>query len=267
MDRLLARLERRFGRLAIEGLPALLAGGMLVVLVLAYVNPRTLSLLTLSPPAVRRGEVWRLVTYLFLPQGSASSFWTLFNIYWVWLVAAGLEAEWGAFKLNAYYFLGMLGTTGAAFLVGSAVGNFYLNVSLVLAFATIFPSFEVRLFWILPVPMKFLGWLAFAYALYEAVNGDWVVRAAIIASLSNYLLFFAGDILRLLRGSQLQARQAARRASSAPPPALADLARACAICGAREADGADIRVCSCEKCKAATGGQARTLCLEHARAH
>ncbi len=39
--------------------------------------------------------------------------------------------------------------------------------------------------------------------------------------------------------------------------------RVCAICGKREADGADIRVCSCEKC----GGKPRTLCLEHARNH
>jgi hypothetical protein len=266
MDRLLARLERRFGWLAIEGLPWLLAGGMLIVFVLAYTNPRILSLLTLSPAAVRRGEVWRLVTYLFLPEGSSSSYWTLFNIYWVWLVASGLEAEWGAFKLNVYYFLGMLGTTAAAFLVGSAVGNFYLDLSLVLALATVFPNYEILLFWILPVPMKVIGWLSFAFVLYEAVNGDWIVRAAIIASLSNYLLFFSGEIVRILRGSQLQARQAARRASSAPPP-LAGGTRACAICDAREADGADIRVCSCETCKAATGGKSRTLCLEHARAH
>ena len=49
------------------------------------------------------------------------------------------------------------------------------------------------------------------------------------------------------------------------PPARAG--KTCAICGATEADGADIRVCSCEKCKAATGGAARELCLEHARNH
>jgi hypothetical protein len=39
--------------------------------------------------------------------------------------------------------------------------------------------------------------------------------------------------------------------------------RVCAICGVGEGDGADIRVCSCEKC----GGQQRALCLKHARNH
>ena len=36
-----------------------------------------------------------------------------------------------------------------------------------------------------------------------------------------------------------------------------------AICGARQDDGADIRVCNCEKC----GNKTRELCLEHARNH
>jgi hypothetical protein len=266
MDRLLARLERRLGRFAIEGLALFLAGGMLIVFLLSYANHQILSLLTLAPDAVRRGEVWRLVTYVFIPDGS-SPLWVFLNIYWIWMVTAALEGEWGAFKLNVYFLAGMLGTTVAAFLVGHAAGNFYLDLSLVLALATLFPRFEIRLFGILPIEMRWIGWLSFAYVLYEAANGDWVTRAAIIASLSNYLLFFWGEILRVIRGRQVQARQAARRASSAPPPALAAQGRACAICDKRESDGADIRVCSCEKCKAATGGQSRSLCLEHARAH
>jgi hypothetical protein len=264
MDRLLARLERRLGRFAIEGLALFLAGGMLIVFLLGYANHQILSLLTLSPDAILRGQVWRLVTYVFIPDGT--SYWVFFNIYWIWMVTAALEAEWGAFKLNVYFLAGMLGTTAAAFLVGHAAGNFYLDLSLVLALATLFPRFEIRIFGILPVEMRWIGWLSFAYVLYEAANGDWVTRAAIIASLSNYLLFFWGDILRVFRGRQLQARQAARRASSAPPAASTQ-GRACAICGARESDGADVRVCSCEKCKEATGGQSRPLCLAHARAH
>ena len=59
------------------------------------------------------------------------------------------------------------------------------------------------------------------------------------------------------------ARSSVRPKSEAP----ARVSKACAICGAKEADGADIRVCSCDKCKEATGGAARELCLEHARNH
>ncbi len=241
-------------------------GGMGIVFLLAYTRPEFLSLLTLSPRAIAQGQVWRLVTYLFIPP-DMTLWWILFTLYWVWMVGSNLEAEWGAFKLNIYYFLGMAGTTAAALITGGAQGNTYLNLSLFFAFATLFPEYEILLFFILPIRMKWLGWLSLAYVLYELALGDWVIRGAIIAALSNYLLFFWSDIGRAIRGGGLQAKQAARRAASVPPPRAVQESRACAICGARESDGADIRVCSCEKCKAATGGQARTLCLEHARNH
>jgi membrane associated rhomboid family serine protease len=271
MDRLLARLDRRFGRYAIEGLPLFIAGGMAVVLLLAYVRPQLLFLLMLSPRAVAEGQVWRLVTYLFLPEGGVS-LWTAFNIYWIWMIGSSLEAEWGAFKLNVYYFVGMLGTTAAAFIAGPQ-GNFYLNLSLLFALATLFPNVEILWFGIISIAMKWFGWLGLAYLLYEAATGDWAVRAAIVASTSNYLLFFWSDILRLIRGGAQAGRgsrvgaSARRRVSTAPPPKDTTQARACAVCGATEADGADIRVCPCEKCRALTGGQTRMLCLEHARNH
>jgi membrane associated rhomboid family serine protease len=273
MDRLLARLDRRFGRYAIEGLPLFIAGGMAIVLLLAFVRPELLMLLMLSPHAIAQGQVWRLVTYLFIPEGGVS-LWTAFNIYWIWMLGSSLESEWGAFKLNVYYFVGMLGTTAAALIVGPQ-GNFYLNLSLLFALATLFPNVEIMWFGIISIAMKWFGWLGLAYLLYEAATGTWAIRAAIIAASSNYLLFFGGDIVRLIRGSGGQGRRGAsggalRRASSssiAPPPKASAQARACAICGATEADGADIRVCPCEKCRAVTGGQTRMLCLEHARNH
>jgi membrane associated rhomboid family serine protease len=265
MDRLLARLDRRFGRYAIENLPKYIVGGMGIVFLLAYAKPQFVSLLLFSPRAIAEGQVWRVFTYLFIPF-DLSLWWVLFNLYFVWMVGSNLEAEWGAFKLNVYYFLGMLGTTAAAFIAGRAEGNTYLNLSLLFAFTTLFPNFEILVFFILPVRMKWMGWLSFAFVAYELAVGDWGVRASIVAALSNYLLFFWNDIIRVIRSGGAGARKAARRGSSAPPPGISQ-SRACTICGALETDGADIRVCSCEKCKAATGGQPRTLCLEHARNH
>jgi hypothetical protein len=265
MDRLLARLERRFGRYAIENLTNYIVGGMAIVFLLTMSRQAFVAALTLSPHAIARGEVWRLVTYLFIPT-SGSTYWILFSLYWVWWIGATLEAQWGAFKLNAYYLVGMLGTTAAALIVQGDQGNWYLNLSLLFAFATLFPEYEILVFFVLPVKMKWLAWLSFAYEALTFARGDWDVRAAIVASLVNYLLFFWGDIVALAKGTRLQARQAAVRESRRAPPE-APSARVCALCGAREADGADIRVCSCEKCKAATGGAARELCLEHARNH
>jgi hypothetical protein len=258
-------MERRFGGLAIENLTLFIVGGMAIVFALMLVRPEFISLLTFSVPAIAHGQVWRLVTFLFIPTTS-SPFWLLVALYFLWLLGTNLESEWGAFKYNAYYFIGMAGTAAAAFLTGASQGNNYLNLSLLFAFATLYPDYQILIFFVIPLRVKWLGWLSFALVAYEFVISGWSERAAIVAALANYLLFFWREIAALARGGKAPVPRGARRESSRPPSAPA-ATRVCALCGAREEDGADVRVCSCEKCKAATGGASRALCLEHARNH
>jgi membrane associated rhomboid family serine protease len=262
MDRLLARLERRLGRFAIERLTSFIVGGMAIVFVLANMKPEMLGYLTLDPSRALH-EPWRFVTYLFLPT-SMQLIWVLLSLYWTWLVGTNLENEWGAFKFNAYYFVGALGTTAAAWLTGMPQGNFWLNTSLFFAFATVFPSYEILLFFIVPIRVKWLGLISAALVGYSFFEGGLGTKTAIAVAFGNYLLFFGGHLLALARGRQVQARQAARRTAFRAPEREreAPAERACAICGARQADGADIRVCSCEKC-----GGPRELCLAHAKDH
>ena len=264
MDRLLARLERKLGRFAIENLTAFIVGGMAIVFVLAYAKPDLIEHLTLDP-AVALKQPWRFVTYLFIPT-SMRLVWILFSLYWTWLVGSNLENEWGAFKLNVYYLIGVLGTTGAAWLTGMPQGNFWLNTSLFFAFATVFPNYEILLFFIVPIRVKWLALITAALVGYAFFDGDIGAKAAIAVAFGNYLLFFGGHLVGLARGQQVQMRQAARRTSLRPPPREEAEAKAssrvCAICGARQDEGADIRVCTCEKC-----GGPRELCLEHAKSH
>lgn len=265
MDRLLASFERRFGRFAIPNLTYVIAAGMAAVFVISMVRPQFEALLDLDFELVKRGQVWRLFTYAFLPPEGGGFLMprpiaVMFGIYFFWLVGNSLEQEWGAFKLNAFYFVGMLGTTVAAILAGGA-GNFYLNVTLFFAFATIFPDYQILLFFIVPVKVKWFAILSALFMIFSFVRGEWQERAAILAATSNYLLFFSGHWLAQWRGRNVRVRQAARRAGMSDAP-KATGGRTCAICGAREDAGADIRVCSCAKC-----GGPRTLCLEHARNH
>ncbi len=291
---ILARLERRIGRYAIPNLIGLVVGGMAIVWVLSLLKPGFQDRLTLDIGAVRHGEVWRLVTFLFIPPPS-SPMWILINLYFTWWVGSSLEQHWGAFKFNAYYFLGAIGVVTAAVIAGPTT-NVWLDASLFLAFATVFPDVQILLFFIVPIRVKWLGIAAAVVIGYFAATGGWDTRGSIAASLVNYVLFFGehwygvynyrGTLSRqkarladLRAGSPARASagggnanppgfiaEADRRGpgSSSPttaPPAFGQ--RVCALCGSREADGADIRVCSCEKC----GGQQRTLCLDHARNH
>jgi membrane associated rhomboid family serine protease len=264
MDRLLARLERTIlGRLAIERLTMFIVGGMAIAYVLCRARPEFLLQLYLIPQLVP-SQPWRLVTFLFLPP-QRSEIWVLLALYFTYLIGSSLEQEWGALKFNVYYLLGAVGTAAAAWITGSPyVTNEYLNLSLFFAFATIFPEYEIRLFFVLPVKVKWLAALSAAYTAYEFVRGGTPTRVAIVIVFANYLLFFAGHIAQLAKGRRMLVRQAARRAEQRPQATEREAdTRACAICGAKQDDGADIRVCSCEKC----GGVPRQLCLEHARNH
>jgi hypothetical protein len=232
---------------------------MAIVWVLSLSRPYAVERLMLDMDAVRRGQVWRLVTFLLIPPPS-SSFWILFSLYFTWWVGSSLEQHWGALKFNVYYLLGALFTVAAAAVAGPTT-NFWLNSTMFLALATLFPDVTILLF-VLPVRAKWLGIASALFLVYSAATGGWTTRASIGAAMANYLVFFAEHWWTAYRGRRVVVRQSARRAelrSSTPEYGQ----RACAMCGAREADGADIRVCSCEKC----GGQPRTLCLEHARNH
>ncbi|MCL2724688.1 MAG: rhomboid family intramembrane serine protease [Polyangiaceae bacterium] len=265
MDRLLARLERTFlGRLAIEHLTWILVVGMGAAFILIYRRPEAAEVLQLDPSLVTR-QPWRLVTYLFLPP-SMSMLWVIFALYFFWITGSALEQTWGAFKFNVFYFIGALGTTIAAFLGGHAVGNFWLNTTVYFAFATLYPDFMISLFFIIPIRIKWLALVSAALIALSAIQGDNATRLAIAVAFANYFLFFGGHLLALARGQRLVLRQAARRAATSsgrPARAVTNAGRSCAICGAKQSEGADIRVCSCDKC----GGKPRDLCLEHARHH
>jgi len=271
MEKILARLERRFGRYAIHNLISLIVGGMAIVWVLSLLKPEFQDRLVLDMDAVRAGQIWRLVTFLFIPT-ETSPWWVLIMLYFTWWVGSSLEQHWGPFKFNLYYALGALGTIVAALIAGPAT-NFWLDASLFLAFATVFPEVTILLFFVIPVRVKWLGIVAALFMAYAAAMGGWGARASIAASMVNYLVFFGEHWYGVFTRRATVARQKSRLESMRPsagrgsspaaggPPVFGE--RVCALCGAREADGADIRVCSCEKC----GGHPRTLCLEHARNH
>ncbi len=193
------RLERKFGRYYIPRLMLVIIVGQAMVFLASQLSPaiQLMNRLSLFWPEVMRGEVWRLVTFIFIPQ-TTSPFGLILSLYFYYLIGNTLENTWGGFRFNVYYLCGMLGAIFAAAVTGYGTG-YYINLSLFFAFAMLYPDFGVLLFFIIPVKMKYLALVSGALCLIDLLFGSWSARAAIVLSLANFLLFFGGDFLDTLR--------------------------------------------------------------------
>jgi len=258
----LDKLERAFGRYAIANISLYLVIGQVFLLLTSMLGLVDLRLFVCVPDLVLQGEWWRLVTFIFLPPPPGLFGYALvaFSFYIFYLMGNALEGMWGVFRYNLFLFLGYALTVGVAFLTPYAgTTNLFIAGSVFLAFAYLNPDFEMMLFFILPVKIKWLAlltWLGYAYTFFF---GGWSVRFQIIASVGNFLVFFSGDIIRSIRyGRRRMASQAARLARDAE-----DAPRhRCHVCGKtdRSHPALDFRYCS--KC---AGDQC--YCPEHIQNH
>jgi membrane associated rhomboid family serine protease len=227
----LDRLERRFGFLGIPGLPRILVGFVALVFGLTWFLPGFTSMLTLDPVRIRHGEVWRLVTYIFIPQ-STSPLWILFALWFLWFIGDGLERAWGSFRLTLYFLVGMIGTTAAAFFFGGNFSNSMLITSLFYAFARFYPDVVIYIFFVLPVKIKWVAWAMGALLFYGFFVGTNSYRLALVAALSNYLIFFGREIFYEAR--HRRGVSARRRRFEVDSRSEAEPLHKCAACGATE---------------------------------
>ena len=192
---ILDRLEKTLGRFAIPGLIRYVVALNALVFILLTLQPDYIQALQLDPIAFRNGEIWRAVTWIFIPE-TMSFFWILFYLIFTWWLGDMLEESWGVFRLNAYYFLGMAFCIVSALLFGAAGGNFFLNLSLFLAAATLAPNFEILLFMIIPVKMKWVALFSLIVPAGYLLFGPLDMKMMVVMCLGNYLLFFAPAFLK-----------------------------------------------------------------------
>lgn len=197
--------------------------------VLVRAAPAYADVLALDPAKIMQGEIWRLVTYIFVPE-TRNLFWIFFALLFFWFLANALEEIWGPLRLNVFYLVGMAGCTVAAFVSGvGGPANTFLNLSLFFAFATLAPDYEVFLFFIARVKIKYIAWFLAAVFGLQFLALPVPAKLAITASLANYLLFFAPGFVR----HRLTGRRNAERLRRFQPAAAATLHR-CAFCGKTE---------------------------------
>lgn len=281
----LNKLERKFGRYAIPNLIVYLIGAYCIGFILQFVSPHLLSYLNLQPYYILHGQIWRLVTWIFQPTDSNILFLIIMMLFYFQLGRV-LENTWGTFRFNAYIFGGMLFTVvgtiimyaiiyllfGAAAaytasnLMGSFVSTNYINMSIFLAFATMYPEMQVMLYFIIPIKMK---WMAYVYAAligfnlietYRSISVQagsamaWWVTAilfvTILLSLLNFLIFFLSTRnLRRMSPKEMHRRHVYRAQTAEPRRGAKISKHKCAVCGRTELDDPNLTFRFCSKCE------------------
>ena len=220
-----------------------------------------LDFLAFSLGGLLRGEVWRIITFVFVPEYT-SPFWLIVSLYFYYWIGSTLEREWGTARFNLYYLSGTLLTVLGAVLSSLITGQYgllvagttYVNLSMFLAFAVLFPNVQVLLFFILPVKMKWLAWVdgaLFALGIVTSLfNGNWTGVILPIVALLNFLVFIWPEIQRLndRRRHQTSRQTVNFRKAVRQQQQQRGYRHKCAVCGRTDADYPDLQFRYCSKC-------------------
>lgn len=263
------KLNRKFGKYAIPNLMYYIIIMYITGIIISFINPNFYGqYLSLDINKILHGQVWRLVTFIIYLPGEFS-LWTVFELYLYYMIGVSLERAWGTFRFNLYYLSGMLLNIIAAFIVYFAfhakignIGMFYINRSLFLAFAAMFPNIQFLIFFIIPVKVKYLGILYGGVIVYSIINalmnGDILSAIVILISVGNFLIFFFAtrnvkrftpSEIRRKHTFKKQVREGRRGETITQFPGKKTITRhKCAICGRTELDDEDLEFRFCSKC-------------------
>jgi len=267
----LSQFERRFGKYAISNLTA----SIVICQVACYLmqllgDPEFVTWLTLTPEAIRAGEVWRFFTFLCVPPALNE----IFAIFYFWLFyvwGRALEQEVGDFKYNVYLLIGYIATVGVALIASPfaepgfvLADSAFITTSVFLAFAYVFPDFELLLFLVLPVKIKWLAlltWfgcgLGFLAGLTHFSQGGWLQCLLILASVCNFFLFFGRDLFQKAHLSRRKATRNVLETQRRKEPR-----HRCAICGVTDHMDPKMDFRYCTQCEGTPG-----YCTEHIHNH
>lgn len=266
---LINKLNRKFGKHAIHNLMLYIVILYALGFFLQTTNPMIYSeYLMLDVEKVLQGQIWRLVTFIILPPSDNILFLAI-ALYMYYAIGTALENAWGAFRFNLYYFSGILFNILAIVIIylitgqSMKMGITYLNDSLFLAFAALFPNVQFLIFYIIPIKVKYLGILYGAVTLYSIytnfISGYYFISIAIVVSMLNFLIFFfssrnyrnvspnefkrKAEFKRKVRSAkntgnvvEFQGRRAITR-------------HKCAVCGRTELDDENLEFRFCSKCE------------------
>lgn len=269
-------LRRNFDRFCFKhrdkGIPNLMMyislGCALVYLMTQFTQNAILyDLLVFDRARILQGQVWRLITYpLTFYHNNILLFAVVLFCYYS--LGRAMENLWGTFRFNMFYLCGVLMMDVWCMIFGGQADVSYLNLSLFLSYATLFPDSQFLLLFIIPVKAWIFALFDLALVVYGLLVYPFPYNFFSVISLANYFLFFGKDVLNIIpRSWRMNAQRLfrKRKSKSAGHPKVVPFPSAgsheatvakpqapythrCTVCGRTDTSHPDLEFRYCSRC-------------------
>ncbi|MDY3224823.1 MAG: rhomboid family intramembrane serine protease [Candidatus Faecousia sp.] len=240
--------------------------GSAVVYVLSRManNSYLYYLLCFDRTSILHGQIWRLITYP-LTYSAGNLLLTAITLFCYYSLGRAMENIWGTLRFNLYYLSGVVMMDIFCLLFGGNADVSYLNMSLFLAYATLFPDAHFLLFFIIPIRAWIFALIDLVMVLIGLISYPFPYNLFSVISLANYFLFFGKDVLNVIPMSW---RANAARLFHKSPPKKAKVIRfdagsyeasqasvkapythKCTVCGRTDVSNPELEFRYCSKCK------------------
>ena len=251
-----------------KGIPNLMlyiALGTALVYIMSQMSGNYLlyNLLVFNRQKILQGEIWRLFTYP-LTYRIENLMLMAVSLFCYYSLGRAMESIWGTLRFNLFYFTGVLLMDVYCLIFGGTASVTYLNLSLFLSYATLFPEAQFLLFFIIPVKAWIFALFDLAIVVVDLISFPFPYNLFSVISLANYFLFFGKDVLnviplswrrKFMKGTKKQpaSRPKVIRFDPAQPQQKAapqaNYTHRCTICGRTDVSNPELEFRYCSRCK------------------
>ena len=138
------------------GLTLPLCGFHFIFFFLYVTDPKKVAALFGFWPQSALTQPWGFVTFQFLHSGPMSLFFGAFALY---ILGSALEAEWGTTEYTVFWLVATLGGSLSAWALGTPMVSdpFVVPISMLFAYAFLFPETQFFIFFVIPVKVKWIA--------------------------------------------------------------------------------------------------------------
>ena len=214
------------------------------------------NLLVFNRTLILQGQIWRLITYP-LTYNISNLLLMAVSLFCYYSLGRVMEQVWGTLRFNLFYFTGVVMMDIWCMIFGGQASVTYLNLSLFLGFATMYPDSQFLLFFIIPVKAWLFALIDLGIVLMDLITMPFPYNFFSVISLANYFLFFGKDVLNLIPRSW-QAKFKSRGSRKSQPKVIhfdgervkktPDYTHRCTVCGRTDVTNPEMEFRYCSRC-------------------